>query len=81
MHERLLGYLLGALESEEQAQVEELLQTVDQVQKQAEMLRRGLEPLEGDDHEELHIPSQLAARTCRLVREIRMSGELRREWP
>ena len=49
MHERLLGYLLGAIEPDERARVEELLQAVDDLRQQAELLRRGLEPLEADD--------------------------------
>ena len=75
MHEMLLGYLLGALDVDEHLQVEEMLWDSENVREQFEILRRGLEPLERDIPDELQVPSKLAARTCRLIRDMGVSRE------
>lgn len=61
--EHLLGYLLGALEDQEQAEVEEALEHSPQLREQLERLRHRVQPLACDrDH---HLPpAGLAKRTC-----------------
>jgi len=49
MHEDLLGYLLGALDAEERASVEQALAQSPQLRANLEMLRQSLEPLESLD--------------------------------
>ena len=79
MHEQLLGYLLCALEPDEHEQVERWLQEFDGARKEMELLKRGLEPLELDEREQLESPPELAVRTCQLIRQVRLSGAFRRE--
>ena len=74
-----LGYSLGALEADDHLQVEETLLACKNLPQQFEVLRRGLEPLEGDKSDELQVPSRLAARSCRLIRDMRVSRESHRE--
>src|SRR5262249_25535419 len=63
MREQLLGYLLGALEPQECEQVEEQLASDHVLQRELELLRGALEPLEMDD-ESFDPPHDLAADTC-----------------
>ena len=72
MQEKLVGYMLRALEAEEIAFVHELIQYDLEVRRQLEILRRGLDPLEGDnDH--VDAPPGLAVRTCQRIHEARIS--------
>jgi anti-sigma-K factor RskA len=66
MRNELLGYLLGALEKEEQAQIESKLRGDDQLHGEMEILRRGLAPLE-QDRERLEPPADLWRRTVEYV--------------
>jgi anti-sigma-K factor RskA len=66
MRNELLGYLLGALENHEQAQVESVLASDDQLRVEAELLRRSLTPLAADG-ERLDPPAGLAQRTIDFV--------------
>lgn len=70
MHAELLGYLLDALEEEELRAVEEMLAANDAAQRQLEILRLALIPL-GSSPQHEDPPRDLAARTCRFVREAR----------
>ena len=66
MRERLLGYLLDALEPEERQEVEDALQHDPKLQHELELLSDSLEPLraaEGD----IEPPTLLAERTCKWV--------------
>ena len=67
MHDELLGYLLGALDDEEQKLVEEYLAAVVDARLSLEILRRGLDPLEADNGH-LDPPDGLARRTCQTIR-------------
>ena len=67
MHDELIGYLLGALDGDELALVEEHLAARPDADCHLEILRRGLEPLEADDGH-LDPPEGLALRTCQVVR-------------
>ncbi|MCG8586345.1 MAG: hypothetical protein MI757_16680, partial [Pirellulales bacterium] len=66
MQEQLLGYLLGALEPDEQREVEQSLSDDPLLRYQLEELRAELEPLEAGlrDYDP---PLALAARTCEMV--------------
>lgn len=70
MQDKLIGYLLGALEVEEASQVEQLLAADEELRRQLEVLRLGLAPLAGD-REHVDAPAQLAMRTCQRVRDAR----------
>jgi len=72
MHDKLIGYLLGALEVEEVTHVEQLLEA-DDVRQQLELLRRSLAPLEAD-RSAAEVPPQLAIRTCQRIRVLRASA-------
>jgi hypothetical protein len=66
MRNELLGYLVGALETDEQSRVENELRTDRQLQSDMEVLKRGLAPVEID--KALIEPSQgLARRTIDYV--------------
>ena len=66
MHEDLLGYLLGALEPDEQRRIENELAINPQLRCELERLRRCVEPLESlaDD---VDPPPALVDRVCRAV--------------
>ena len=64
--EQLLGYLLGALESDEQAAVEARLAEDEVLRAEAAKLRSSLAPLD-EDLAGYEPPAGLAGRTCRLV--------------
>jgi hypothetical protein len=63
MHEDLLGYLLNALDADEQQRIEELLAQDASLRRELQRLRRCLGPLESV-REEHHPPTDLAERTC-----------------
>ena len=67
MHDELIGYLLGALDDEEQKLVEEYLAAIIDARSSLQILQRGLEPLQADDGH-LDPPAGLAARTCHIIR-------------
>ncbi len=62
MYEDLIGYLLGALEADEQRRIERELEVNPQLRQELERLRRCLEPLESL-HGEHAPPSDLTQRT------------------
>lgn len=68
MHAQLLGYLLGALEPDEHAAVEQALSRDEQARRDLQLLRRSLEPLAADA-EPYAPPAGLALKTCQLVRQ------------
>jgi anti-sigma-K factor RskA len=70
MQDKIIGYLLGALEVEETTYVEEVLKTDTEARRQLEVLRIGLVPFEGD-REHVEAPARLAIRTCQRIREVR----------
>jgi hypothetical protein len=76
MHEQLLGYLLGALEPNEQQQVEENLRGSAHWQGVLEQLRTQIEPLSWDAGH-LEPPPGLAKRTCAFVAQRRLAVPLR----
>ena len=62
--EHLLGYLLGALEADEQAAVEQALSTSSQLCEELELLRQRVQPLDALRSEEDNLPPPgLATRT------------------
>jgi len=63
MREQLLGYLLGALDADEQAAVERQLSENPELVRELEFLRAQLLPLESN-RMEYEPPGDLAARTC-----------------
>lgn len=70
MQDKLIGYLLGALEVEETTCVEDVLQANTEARRQLEVLRIGLVPFDGD-REDVDAPARLAIRTCQRIREVR----------
>ena len=72
MHDNLLGYLLGALDSEETAHVEQSLMSDEAIGCRLALLRRALQPLECAP-EPTSPPEGLAERTCQRIREARQS--------
>jgi hypothetical protein len=66
MREQLVGYLLGALDALEQAELEAKLAEDPALRRELEEVRASLAPL--DDDEDPVPPPDLAARTCRHVR-------------
>ncbi|REK15597.1 MAG: hypothetical protein DWQ37_09015 [Planctomycetota bacterium] len=66
MREHLIGYVLDALEPSERAMVEARLSRDPQLQRDMEVLKRGLEPL-GVDKAHYDAPIGLASRTCEFV--------------
>jgi hypothetical protein len=68
--EQLLGYVLGALEADEQAEVEKQLGSDPEQRKELALLRRQLAPLAAL-RQEYAPPPGLAERTCRFVAEHR----------
>ena len=73
MQEKLLGYLLNALEEDEVRCVEALLAANEEARRQLEVLRHALTPLGGNITLE-EPPHDLGRRTCRLLREMRRTG-------
>jgi hypothetical protein len=83
VREQLLGHLLGALESDEQAEMEARLGSDPECRKELALLRRQLAPLAVLE-KDFPPPPGLAERTCRLVAEHRAAptpakGRLRPE--
>jgi hypothetical protein len=81
--EQLLGHLLGALESDEQAEIETRLGSDPECRKELALLRRQLAPLAVLKHD-FAPPPGLTERTCRYVAEYRAAptpakGRLRPE--
>jgi hypothetical protein len=70
MHAKLIGYLLGALEVEETAYLEEALEADAEARGQLELLRLGLIPLEGD-RRQVEAPVGLATGTCQQIGKLR----------
>jgi len=66
MREQLLGYVLGALDEDEHAQVEEALRRDPQLQREVELLHDSLDPLRAGEGA-YEPPVGLAARTCQTV--------------
>jgi hypothetical protein len=66
MREQLIGYLIGALEPAEQALVDDRLARDAELQRELELLRRGLHVLEADQGH-FEPPAGLADRTCQHV--------------
>jgi anti-sigma-K factor RskA len=63
----LIGYVLGALTAKETAELEERLREDPDLQRRLEIVRLAVRPLAGGS--DLNTPPDLAARTCRMVRE------------
>jgi anti-sigma-K factor RskA len=73
MHDKLIGYLLDALEADEVQAIEQMLQTDAEARQQLEILRLGLAPLHGDSQDEAP-PAGLAVRTCERIRGLHISS-------
>jgi anti-sigma-K factor RskA len=67
MDDLLIGYVLGALSAEETADLELRLKNEPALQQRLEIVRRAVRPLTEESNHAM--PADLAARTCRLVRE------------
>jgi hypothetical protein len=83
VREQLLGHLLGALDSDEQAEIETQLGSDPECRKELALLRRQLAPLVAAK-QDFEPPAGLAERTCRFVAEHRAAptpakGRLRPE--
>lgn len=72
MNEDILGYLLDALEPEEQERIEARIAADSGFCAEVERIRRLLFPLADDDH--IEPPPNLADRTIDSVREVVLSG-------
>lgn len=70
IREYLIGYLLGALDEDEQQLVEESLAVDENLRRELGLLSRALAPLDST-FEEYAPPSNLAARTCEMVEAYR----------
>ncbi|NLY01325.1 MAG: hypothetical protein GXY83_34980 [Rhodopirellula sp.] len=68
LRERLLGYLLGALEEDEEAILDEQLERDEPLRRQLKQVWRSLQPLRSSPQEFLP-PLGLAARTCEMIAE------------
>jgi len=68
MREQLLGYLLGALEPHEHAEVAAKLAADENWRRELDLLAKSLAPLEDEHHEP---PADLAKKTCNYVAERR----------
>lgn len=68
MREELLGYVLGALEPEEERVVENRLEAEPELRNELETVRRLVKPLTWDDVA-IEPPAALADRTCELIEE------------
>jgi anti-sigma-K factor RskA len=67
MDDLLIGYVLGALTAEETAALEVRLRNDPDLQRRLDIVRLAVRPLAGESNHDT--PPNLAARTCRLVRE------------
>lgn len=72
MNEDILGYLLDALEPEQQERIEARIADDPQFRAEVERMRRLLLPLAADDH--IAPPPNLADRTIASMREVVLSG-------
>lgn len=70
MHDKLIGYLLGALEAEETTYVEQILQVDTEACRQLKVWQISLAPLE-PDRQHIEAPARLAVRTCQRIRQAR----------
>jgi anti-sigma-K factor RskA len=68
MHDKLIGYLLGALEAEETIDVEQVLRVDGEARRQLDVLRMSLAPLEAD-RKYVEAPRRLSIVTCQRIRE------------
>jgi hypothetical protein len=70
MADKLIDYLLGALDGDELSQVEQFLNCCDaETRRRLEMCQQALLPLQADSTPP-EVPDGLARRTCVRVREI-----------
>lgn len=67
-HEQLLGYLLGALDDNEQVEIEKFLDGDADLRRELAILNRSLAPLDAV-RREFSPPAGLASRTCAFVAE------------
>ena len=67
MPDRLLAYLLGALDRDDELEIERLLETDEDFRQLLETVRLALIPLHGRD-KLIEPPAGLAVRTCHLLR-------------
>lgn len=72
--EQLLGYLLDALEDDEQTDIEKILNDDAELQREMAVLNRALSPLDAS-RREFSPPPGLAARTCVSVAENVAGGD------
>jgi len=70
MREELLGYVLGALEPEEERVVDSRLEVEPELRRELEEVRRLTKPLTLDDVA-MEPPAGLAARVCEFVADCR----------
>jgi hypothetical protein len=70
MQDKLLEYVIGLLDGEEAASVNEILAGDAGLQSELHLLRLGLAPLE-PLRQDVDAPQGLAVRTCVRIREIR----------
>src|SRR4051794_18163420 len=80
LEENLVGYLLKALDPEEQRQVERAVEDDPETRRRLELLERSLQPLAAD-REHLHPPADLRYRVLARVAEDRLANPRRRLRP
>jgi anti-sigma-K factor RskA len=72
MQDRLIDYLLNALDGDEASHVERLLRTDEEARRQLERLRPYLELLAADKSP-VEAPTELVQRTCQQIRQLHRS--------
>jgi anti-sigma-K factor RskA len=72
MQDRLIDYLLNALDGDEASHVERLLRTDEEARRQLERLRPCLELLAADKSP-VEAPTELVQRTCQQIRQLHRS--------
>lgn len=80
MRENLVGYLLGALDATEHAQVKQALEDSDSLRQECDLLQGCLRPLHSDGSE-FPTPPDLSERTCRYVEDEARRLGVRRPRP
>ena len=72
MQDRLIDYLLNALDGDEVSRVEQLLRNDEQARQQLEQLRPCLDLLAADKSH-VEAPTELVRRTCQEIRQLHRS--------
>jgi|GEM_PF-2928158 len=74
MNDKVIGYLIGALDGDEQNQLEQMLAADEKARATLDAVRRRLTTIHSCCCNTLQIPSDLAVRTCSRVREVTLGA-------